>query len=142
MKTFTVHYPPESGVSMTGLARDAILVKEGWCWPAFLIPFIWLLYNRMWIALAVYVAVELALAGIIAGLGAPDAFALVCSLAVSIILGLEGNNLYRWSLERRRYRQHAIITAANLVEAEHRFFSHAEAELIQGVATVKAGAAT
>ena len=129
MKTYTVHYPPESGVSMTGLARDAILVKDGFSWPAFLVPFIWLLFNRMWIVLAIYVAFQIALTGIATGLGLPDGLAMVCSLAVSVIIGLEGNNLYRWSLERRRYKQHATVSAPSLLEAEHRFFVSAEKEL-------------
>ena len=54
---------------------------------------------------------------------------MICSLALSAILGFEGNNLYRWSLERRRFRQQSIVTANSLVEAEHRFFSVAEVEL-------------
>ena len=58
MKTYTVHYRPEAGVSMTGLANDAILVKEGFSWPAFFIPFIWLIYQRMWIVFAAFIAIQ------------------------------------------------------------------------------------
>ena len=128
MKTFTVHYPAEASVSMTGLARDTILVKEGFSWPAFLVPFLWLIYKRMWIVLAGYIAIQLILAGIAAVLGTPDQVAMVCSLALSAVLGFEGNNLYRWTLNRRRFRQQAIVAADNLIEAEHRFYTHAEQE--------------
>lgn len=131
MKTYTVHYPPESGVSMTGLARDAILVKDGFSWPAFLVPFIWLLYNRMWIVLVIYVAAEIALAAIAAGLHLPDGLTMVMSLALSAIIGFQGNDFHRWSLERRRYKQQSIVAGANLSEAEHRFFANAEHHLGQ-----------
>lgn len=131
MKTYTVHYPPESGVSMTGLARDAILVKDGFSWPAFLVPFIWLLYNRMWIVLVIYVAAEIALAAIAAGLHLPDGLTMVMSLALSAIIGFQGNDFHRWSLERRRYKQQSIVAGGNLSEAEHRFFANAEHHLGQ-----------
>ena len=131
MKTYTVHYPPESGVSMTGLARDAILVKDGFSWPAFLVPLIWLIYNRMWIVLAIYVAIEIAFAAIAAGLSMPDGLTMVASLAVSFIIGFQGNDFLRWSLERRRYRQHAVVAGANLPDAEHRFFANAERDFAQ-----------
>lgn len=126
MKTYTVHYPPESGVSMTGLARDAILVKDGFSWPAFLVPFIWLIYNRMWIVLAIYVAAEIALAAIAAGLSLPEGLTMVASLALSFIIGFQGNDFHRWSLERRRFKQHAVVAGASLPDAEHRFFANAE----------------
>ncbi len=130
MKTYTVHYRPESGVSMTGLANDAILVKDGFSWPAFFVPFFWLLYNRMWIVFAVYLAIEIILAVIIGAFGLPDGFVFVCSLAISAIFGFQGNDLYRWSLERRRYKQHATVAASSLIDAEHRFFVNAERELL------------
>jgi len=129
MKIYTVHYRPESGVSLTGLANDAILVKDGFSWPAFLVPFIWLLYNRMWIVLAIYVAIEIALASIAGGLGLPEGLTMVCSLALSAIIGFQGNDFYRWSLERRRYTQHATVAGSSLPEAEHRFFVNAERNL-------------
>ena len=129
MKTYTVHYRPESGVSMTGLAGDAVLIKDGFSWPAFAVPFVWFIYNRMWIVLAIYVAIEMVLATLAGGLGLPDGLVMVGSLAINLIIGFQGNDLLRWSLERRRYKQHAVVAASSLVEAEHRFFVSAENEL-------------
>ena len=107
MKTYTVHYRPESGVSMTGLAGDAVLVKDGFSWPAFAVPFIWFIYNKMWIVLAIYVAIEVVLTTLATGSGVPDGLVMLCSLVINVIIGFQGNDLHRWSLERRRYRQQA-----------------------------------
>ena len=62
MRIYSVHHRQEASGSLTGLGDDAVLVKEGFSWPAFFIPFIWLIYKRMWIVLVFYVAVTIALA--------------------------------------------------------------------------------
>lgn len=123
MKIYTVHCRSEAAASLTGLADDAILVKEGFSWPAFFVPYIWLIYKRMWWVLAGFVAVEIAVSLLVVSAGLGDSTAIACSLAISLIMGYEGNDLYRWSLSRRRYRLVAIVTGAGLEEAEQRYFS-------------------
>lgn len=129
MKIYSVHYRQESGASLTGLANDAVLVKEGFSWPAFFVPFLWLIYKQMWIVFAIYMALELALAGIAELAGLPEALPMIGSLTLQAIMGFEGNNFYRWSLERRRYKQRAVVAGGNITQAEHRFFTGAERDL-------------
>lgn len=126
MKIYSVHYPMEVGSSLTGLAKETILVKEGFSWPAFYVPLFWLIYKRMWVVLAVFIALEIALAGLGSLAGLTDGLIFICSLTLQAIMGFEGNNLYRWSLERRRFKQQAIVAGADLAAAEHRFFISAE----------------
>lgn len=123
MQVFTVHYRSEAAASRGGLAEDALFVKEGFSWPAFLIPVFWLIYKRMWWVLAGYILVQTVMTGIAGFVGLGEGAAFLCSLALNLILGFEGNDLYRWSLHRRRYRLGAIVTGSGLEEAEHRFFS-------------------
>ncbi|MGI9463025.1 MAG: DUF2628 domain-containing protein [Aestuariivirgaceae bacterium] len=132
MKIYSVHYRQEAGASLTGLADEVVLVREGFSWPAFFVPFFWLIYKRMWIVLAVYLAIEIALTSLAAIFGLPDGVMFVCSLTLSLIVGFEGNNLHRWTLERNRFRQQAIVAGADLAEAEHRFFISAERQLDAG----------
>ena len=129
MNIYSVHYRQEAAASLTGLANEAVFVKEGVAWPAFFVPLIWLIYKRLWIVLVIYIAIELALTGLAGVAGLPDLLTVICSLTLNVIIGFEGNNLYRWGLERRRYKQQAIVVAANLIEAEHRFFKSAEHKL-------------
>ena len=122
MKVYTVHYRQEASGSLIGLGEDAILVKEGFSWPAFLVPLIWLAYKRMWIVLAFYVAAAAGLTLLEQGEVVAESALFVGNLALNLILGLEGNDIYRWSLQRRRYREHAVVVGQNLVSAEQRYF--------------------
>ncbi len=123
MKIYTVHHRSEAAGSLTGLTEDAIFVKEGFCWPAFFVPVIWLIYKRMWWVLVGLLAIEAALTAFIAVAGLGDGSAIAMSLAINLIMGFEGNDLYRWSLARRRYKLAAIVVGAGQEEAEHRYFS-------------------
>jgi hypothetical protein len=122
-KVYTVHYRQEASGSLAGLAEDAILVKDGFSWPAFFLAPLWLISKRMWIVLAFYIAAELALTAVAYKGWLPEDALTVLSLGISLLLGLEGNDLYRWTLARRRYRERATVAGDNLVAAEHRFFT-------------------
>jgi hypothetical protein len=122
LKIFTVHHRQEASGSLTGLGEDAILVKEGFSWPAFFVPLIWLIYKRMWIVLAFYIAAAAGLTVLAQAAVAPDSAVFVGNFALNLIVGLEGNDLYRWSLARRRYREQAVVVGRNLVTAEQRYF--------------------
>ena len=55
--------------------------------------------------------------------GLPDGAVMVVTAAVNFLLALEGNGLYRWTLEQRRYHERAVVSGASLAEAEERFFA-------------------
>ena len=129
MNVYTVHYRQEAANSLTGLSEDAILVKDGFSWPALLFPLIWFLMNRMWIPAVIYTAFEVILIVLAVWIEVPGQAVLICSFAVSLILGFEGNALLRWNLARRRFHERAIVTGRNLADAEHRFFSDAVEEI-------------
>lgn len=123
MKIYTVHHRQEATGSLTGIADDAVLVKQGFSWPAFLVPLIWLVWKRMWIVLALYLAVGMGLAAAAYAELVSQGAVTAASLAVNLILGFQGNDLYRWTLERRRYREQAVVAGRDLAAAEHRYFS-------------------
>lgn len=122
MKIYTVHHRQEASGSLTGLGEDVVLVKEGFSWPAFFVPLIWLIYKRMWIVLAFYVAATAGLMVLAQSIIMPESAVFVATLVLNLILGLEGNDLYRWTLGRRRYREQAVVVGRNLVTAEQRYF--------------------
>ena len=123
MQVFTVHYRSEVESSPSGLAEDALFVKEGFSWPAFTVPAIWLIYKRMWWVLASYLVLQASLTGAAGAVGLGEWHVFLCSMALNLILGFEGNDFYRWSLARRRFRLGAIVAGSDLEEAEHRFFT-------------------
>jgi hypothetical protein len=116
MRHYTVHVPPGSPS-----AEDRfVFVKEGFCWPALLIPHLWLLYRRLWIVLAIYVAVSVG----IAVLESYDFAILSAALGalMALLLGFEGNQLRRWGLARRSFSFAGVASGGSLAEAEIRFF--------------------
>jgi hypothetical protein len=54
--------------------------------------------------------------------GQPE-LAAVLDLAISVIVGLEAATLRRWTLERRGFREVAVLSESSLADAEQRFFA-------------------
>ncbi len=98
----------------TRKAQAIRLVKEGFSWPAFFLGPLWLLWHRLWRPLVIVMIVLLAMSA------APPLVQSLASLAISLILGFEGNGLLRTGLERRGWREIAVIVAASRDEAELR----------------------
>jgi hypothetical protein len=122
MAVFTVY-------SKAGSHEDAIFVEDGFSWGAFLFTGLWALWNRMWIVAAVVIAALIALSTGTTAIGLSEGFAGLLNLALSLLFGLEAQDLKRWSLERRGYRQVGLISAADISEAELRFFGSVERDI-------------
>lgn len=144
MTIYTVHAPPVSATGGASEAERMIFVKDGFCWPALLIPVVWMLYRRLWIVLCLYAlfAVALEFSGRL--LGVPTATAL--GFLGALYLGFEGNTLRRWTLARRGFCELGVVEGRSREEAEIRFF-HRLADgnsdvvrrtpVVAGAATVK-----
>lgn len=102
-------------------AGDVVFVRDGFHWPAFLVPVLWLLWHRLWIEAALALAATLLLSalGEMAGLGIS---ATLLTLLVSLYFGLEGAGLRVRALARRGWREWGVVEARNLGGAEQRYF--------------------
>jgi hypothetical protein len=118
---YTVHARAEPLSSLKAL-DETRFVKDGFSWPAFFFSWLWLAAKRMWIVLALFVALQLLAAAFAAAIAAPFWFTWAFGFGVSLFLGLEGNALYRWSLARRGYREVALEAGSSPAEAEDRYF--------------------
>ncbi|QPC86088.1 DUF2628 domain-containing protein [Mesorhizobium sp. NBSH29] len=99
---------------------DAVLVRDGFTYLAFLLPVPWLLWHRLWIEAAFALAATLALGGLgaVAGLGTAAPW---LTLLVSLYLGLEASALRLWALRRRGWQDSGAFEANNYDEAEVRY---------------------
>ncbi len=90
------------------LRRNAqpALVLEGFSWGAFFFGWIWVLAHRAWI-----VALLLLAATIIALLFTPAAARPLVAIGIAVLQGLFGNDLRRWSLERRGFALAQVVAA-------------------------------
>ncbi|MHC2107960.1 DUF2628 domain-containing protein [Methylobacterium sp.] len=120
MRSYTLHLPIDArpGESI-GLDR-AVLVPDGFAWPAFAFGVLWFLFHRLWIAALIVLAGFLALAGIGHLLGLPAGIATLVTLLTSWLVGLEASSLRRWTLARRGWPARDAVIAATPEEAEAR----------------------
>lgn len=120
MASYVVMEPP-AGTGWKS-AEDARFVRDGFAFLAFLVPFIWFLWHRMWIEAAAALALTFALGG----LSSLEAFAdigPVVSLLVWILIALEANALRVTALERRGWHVWGVVEAHNREEAEMRYLA-------------------
>lgn len=122
MALYTIHAPaPDEGAATA--PADLVFVKEGYCWPALLIPLVWTLYRRLWLVVLLLLAALLAFVAVAGALGQA---ALAIYLLGRVFYGLEANGLRRWTLERKGYSLIGVAEGRTLSEAERRFFTEWE----------------
>ena len=99
-----------------------VFLRDGFSIGAFALGPVWLLWNRAYLAAGLWLAVMALVAVGATALGiAPGATALI-NLALSLVLGFEGVRLLAWTLERRGFRQSALVACDNAQEAEEVYF--------------------
>ena len=87
---------------------EPVLVREGFSWGALFFGWLWLLVHRAWIA-----GVLLLVLTVLAGIFSPDRLRIPVLLAIAILQGLHGNDLLRWSLERRGYLLAHVVSGSD-----------------------------
>ncbi len=103
-----------------GALERARFVREGFSWPAFAFAPLWLLFGRLWLALLLYLAAEVAFLVVVFP-HVSIAAALAVDLAARVWLGTEASRL-RLAKGERRAALVAIVEARDRDEAETAFF--------------------
>ena len=123
MKTFTVHEPAEPASDPLKRADQLVFVKEGVAWLALFFPVIWLLVQRMWLVLVLFILALIGVSAATMSLGANQQIAGLSSIALAILLAVQANDLRRWKLNRSGYRMVAAVAGRSRDECERRFFA-------------------
>ncbi len=138
MRTYTLHLPRDAQAGDPTAVERAVMVPDGFSWAAFAFSSLWCFRHGLVIA-GLLVALAF---GLLFGLGqalhlAPLA-ATAAVLLLSLLVGLEGSSLRRWSYTRRGRPAVDAVTAADGDEAEAKFLARA---LAAPPAAVRAGTA-
>jgi len=124
MTFYTVLAPPR----LEGETRpDPIrltFIKEGFCWPALFVAVPWMIFRRMWIVLALYVAAAIGI-GVLGERTLP-AISVALALLLWLWFAIEANGLRRWTYLIRGWRLIDVVEGRNLREAEIRYFHNFE----------------
>jgi hypothetical protein len=114
-------YTVQRRLAPPGAEADVVLVPEGFCWSAALLPPVWLVWHRQWLGLAAWLA-----GGIVLGAAAAFADSLTeaaVSLGYAVLVGTSANDWRCWRLAAEGYRLEEVIAASSLEEAETRYFA-------------------
>ena len=110
MKGWTAHLKP---------GRQPVLVREGWSWGAFAFGPLWLARQRAWIPAVVYGALLVVAFGLV-----PPPARGVAAWTLAVLAGLLGQDMVRWSLERRGYHLAHVLSARDEETALGRLLSY------------------
>jgi len=115
---YSVYEPPGEAQDLEDRADSLVFVKEGFSWPALLVPGFWLFYRCMWLELVLFLGLFLVLGW---AFGPSDAGQTIfgwLSLALVVLFAFEANDLRRAALERRGYKQMGTAIGAGRDDAE------------------------
>lgn len=121
MPVYTVHAPVAYDANLAATDKF-VFVRDGFHFWAAAASMIWLIWNRLWLALIGWVVLTVALAFGMNALGAGRGAILFVDLLIAILMGFEAATLQRWTLSRRKWRQLDIVVADDAESAERRFF--------------------
>ncbi|MEX0852113.1 MAG: DUF2628 domain-containing protein, partial [Bauldia sp.] len=112
MPLYTVLQPPIRPGDAAPDPMGTLLVKEGFSWPALVIPELWLIFRRMWLVFLLYLGATLLVIMIDGEIGGP--LPGVFLALAHLLFALEGNGLRRWTLERRGYAVVGVVQGDRL----------------------------
>ncbi|WP_336744555.1 DUF2628 domain-containing protein [Aureimonas altamirensis] len=111
MTRFVVMDPPSRRP-----AGETVFVRDRFSWLALLFPFVWLLWNRLWLATIGFVSASAALAFAFRASG--SGYTQFAILALCALVALEGPAWRLAKLRRLGYTEAAILNADSLDDAE------------------------
>jgi hypothetical protein len=122
MASYVIFEPP-------GAPRpeDAVFIRDGFHWLAFIVPFFWFLWHRLWLEAGLVFAAMAGLAALEGVEGMPGIVAPV-SLLLSLGLGFEAPALWMAALRRRGWREWGVVEAEGRNEAAIRYLADADVE--------------
>lgn len=121
LTSFTVHVPPPKAGRDEDVATE--FVADSFSWAAFLVPWLWFLWHRMWLATAAYLVLLVALMSGAALAGLSSTAGMVIGTVFNLLVGLEATNLRRRKLRWLGYQQAGVVVSRNREEAERRWFT-------------------
>jgi hypothetical protein len=119
---YSVYEPPAKAPEVLPRAEALAFVKEGFSWPALLVPALWLLFQRMWPEFVLFVVLFVVLGWLLGQSDQGQALLGWISLGIVVLFAAEANDLRRAALERRGWRQIGVAFGQSREAAELSFF--------------------
>jgi hypothetical protein len=124
MALYSIYEPAPATEDLSQRVDGIVFVKDGFNWPALFFPALWFLYHRLWIELLVFLAALIGMDALLSLSSFGEAMSLWCSIGLSLLVGLQANDLRERALARKGFARIGMIEARNRDEAEFRFFEN------------------
>jgi hypothetical protein len=123
MPTYTVHEPPPRKGETVSAPERFVFVRDGFYVWAFLLAPLWLLWRRLWLAFAIYLAVNVVLGLGLKLIGAPDVLRFIATLLIALLIGFEASSIWRRKLAWKKWKMLGFVVGDDAEAAEQRFFA-------------------
>lgn len=123
MRLYTVHLSGRA----TSPDRDAVLVREGFCWPACLFTVFWALWHRMWLVALMLVLAGAGLSIGLEALGFDPLSQAAVMLGYLVLVGYSANDWRRRALKRSGLVEVGVVVGDRREAAERRYFDRMKA---------------
>jgi hypothetical protein len=122
MSIYTVHAPPAKADRSASDPERFVFVRDAFSFWAFLLGPVWMLWHGLWLVLAGYLVLTVALQFVLRAAGAQSGLAFAAGALLALLVGFEAGTLRRLTLARRRWKNVGIVVGDDLESAERRFF--------------------
>jgi hypothetical protein len=122
MSVYTVYAPPPKRGQSAPDPERFLFVRDRFSFWAFLLPPLWMLRHRLWLAFILYLIVIVAVEFALGAIGASRGVMITAALLLSVLVGLEAATMRRRALARRGWSNIGIVLGDDLEAAERRFF--------------------
>jgi hypothetical protein len=122
MAAYVVMEPPGSGGKKSAEAK---FIRDGFVFPALVVPVFWMLWHRMWLE-AGLVFLAAAIFGVVADRAEMGTLATMLSLGLAVFTGFEGAALRIASMRRKGWTEAAVVEAQSEADAELRYLHDAD----------------
>ena len=123
MPTYTVHEPPPRKYESAPNPERFAFVRDGFHFWAFLLPPLWFIVKRLWLALIIYLVVSVALEFGMSWAKVPSWARFTAEIMLALVIGFEAATIQRWTLQRRKWKTLGFVVAEDEELAERRFFA-------------------
>jgi hypothetical protein len=121
VKTYLV-FEPQAANRTPEEAERVVFLRETFSWPALVFGPLWLLWNRLWLGFAFWLAAVGLIAAAIATFHLGTVAASVALAVPSLILAFEATLLRQQKLVASGFREAGVVLAEDIEGAERRFF--------------------
>jgi len=122
LQSYTVYEPPKPAPNRLARAERFVFVRDGFSWTAALLAPLWMLFNRMWLLLILYLVLVAGLNFAMAAAEIGPQWSTIAMIALHLAIGFEAGTLRHWAMHRRRWRVVGSVVGHSRLECERQFF--------------------